>query len=111
MNDNPMSADKKEIARLRDSVRSLRRAMRHARKPDKSKLGGVIQSIREDAGLSMTDAARLCGIHLCMLSRFEMGTLDKNPTIRSLKKLSALTKMPLSALFALWESHCNPKKP
>lgn len=97
-----LEAAKAEIARLKKITRCQREA-------DESTLGGLIQLAREEAGMTLRDAAKNAGLSAGSLSRMERDAVGANPTLKTLQRVANVVGKPLSALFLQWEKETAGK--
>ena len=68
-------------------------------------MGKLIKRLRRERGLSQDVLSRLAGIGRSHLAMIETGS--KNANVETLWNISRALNMPLSSLFALYESGLN----
>jgi len=93
-----------QLAVAQAEISRLKKITRCHREPDKKTLGGIIQAAREEAGMTLREAASKSGMAPSILSRIERDALAANPTLTNLRRVSDVIGKPLSVLFAMWES-------
>lgn len=74
---------------------------------DTSKVGSVIQAVREEKGLSQEVVSGLAGIGRTHLSAIERGA--RKPTLETFFKLSEALDIPPSELMKRIETSCKTK--
>lgn len=92
-----------QLAAAQAEISRLKKITRCHREPDKTTLGGIIQSAREEAGMTLREAATKAGMAPSILSRIERDALAANPTLTNLRRVADVIGKPLSSLFAEWE--------
>jgi len=94
---------REQLAAAQAEILRLKKITRCQREPDKKTLGGIIQAAREEAGMTLREAAAKAGMAPSILSRIERDALSANPTLTNLRRVADVIGKPLSSLFAEWE--------
>ena len=94
---------REQLTAAQAEISRLKKITRCHREPDKTTLGGIIQSAREEAGMTLREAATKAGMAPSILSRIERDALTANPTLTNLRRVADVIGKPLSSLFAEWE--------
>ena len=71
-------------------------------------MGKLIKKLRKERGLSQDVLSGLAGIGRSHLAMIETGS--KNANVETLWNISKAMSMPLSSLFALYESNLNSEE-
>lgn len=72
-----------------------------SRTPTPAQLGGAIQQVREDQGISVAELAARAGLNAVYVNSVEQG--ERNPTWRNIADLAAALDIRVSVLVALAE--------
>ncbi len=102
---------REQLAAAQAEVVKLKKMSRCPREPDRTTLGGIIQTSREEAGMTLREAAKKAGMAPSILSRIERDAIGANPTLTNLRRITAVICKPLSKLFAEWEDQKRKSEP